>query len=441
MLEAPVLNHNHKATPDVALPRTVHDDLHRLETVAVPIITISATFRKDIAEHLGEKTRSLEEAVFSRAHFSMALGIFEQARRMGLTSWLVDPTNYVSEKDWGKILFTERIAETVARSPVLKKIKDIVDTFARNKLPISQAVKEPLKYVSSGVQNPIISFHYESGNLLAAGGKRVLQVVTDPHVRINYLFEAGRKNITFAVFDEETQEDFIAKARKMGKDIDADRVVVTGPPVDPRIVDAREKKRKRKKEDAPLKLTVATGGLGTNKGEIKKVLNSLSPEIKNGKVQVILYAGTHYDFKFFYQKFARENGIKEGKLENKEAPLRVIYDQSIIQANQALIDYAFPWADGFVTKPSGDMAYDAAAAGCFILSLRPWGEWEENIQKVFFEKDILQKAILPSFADQLLRLRDSGWIKSAIENALEIEPLFLQGAKKIVDLQQRLALK
>lgn len=438
MADKQKLDHNHiEPPPDLDLPQTIHDDLHRLESVDVPIVTISASFRKDIAEHLGERAMSLEEAVFSRAHFSMAVGVFEQARRAGLTAWLVDPTNYVSEDEWKKILLTERIAETVARSPLLKKVKDMLDSFARKKLPISSAVDDPLRYVTYGVKRPIISMHYESGNLLARQGKKVLQVVTDPHVRVNYLFEAQRKNITFAVFDEDTRKDFLKKAREMKKNVSPSRVVVTGPPVDPRIVDAR-----RKKEDLKgraLRLAITTGGLGTNKGEIRNVVSSLIPKIQNGEVQVILYAGTHRDFQELYRGLAEKAKIKGGELANKEAPLRIIHESSIISANQALIDYAFPWADGFVTKPSGDMAYDAAAAGCFILSLSPWGEWEENIQKVFTKLAILQRAKPKFFAEQLEELLSSGWIEGARKRALQISSLFLNGAREIVDLQQRLA--
>lgn len=430
-MPAKKLNHNHKTLPDVSLPRTIHDDLHRLGEVDVPIITISATFRKDIAENLGEKATSLEEAVFSRAHFSMALGTLEQARQLGLTSWLVDPTNYVSGKAWEKVLFIEKVAEIVARSPFLKKIKDVVDTFARSKLPITQVVKDPLEYVAFNIKKPIISFHYESGNLLAAQGKKVLQVVTDPHVRVNYLFEASRKNITFAVFDKNTKEEFLAKAKKMKVGVDEERVVVTGPPVDPRIIAAREGKNSEGLEKRPLRLVITTGGLGTNKGEIKKILKSLISTIESEEVEVILYAGTHHDFKLLYQKALKKSGIR----------VRIIHSPSIVVCNTELIKYAFPWADGFITKPSGDMAYDAAAAGCFILSLRPWGEWEENIRKVFSQEGILKEAKPGRFAEQLRELRDSGWIKEAVEKALTINPLFLNGAKKIVDLQQKLTIQ
>lgn len=427
---------------DLELPKTLHEDRHRLEKVDVPIVTISATFRQEIAEHLGERPKAgLEEAVFSRAHFSMAIAVFEQATRMGLGAWLVDPTNYVSLQDWKTILFTEQIAERVARNPLLKRLKDFVDTFARSKLPIEEAVRQPLEYVTYRAKKPIVSLHYESGNLLAEQGRQVLQVVTDPHVRINYLLQAERRNITFAVFDENTRKDFIAKAHKMRKDVDAERVVVTGPPVDPRVVEARKDKKPSDHKERPLHLAIATGGLGTNKAEIKKILKSIMGSVRAGKVKLILYAGTHPDFQLLLRKVARNHNLKIGRINNTDAPVRIIYHPSIVETNKQLIDYAFPWADGFVTKPSGDMAYDAAAAGCFILSLNPWGEWEENIERVFEKEGVLQKAEPASFARQLDGLLSSGWIEKAIGNALKLNKLYLRGAKKIVDLAQKLALQ
>ena len=65
----------------------------------------------------------------------------------------------------------------------------------------------------------------------------------------------------------------------MGKRVDPDRIIVTGPPVDPRIIAARKKKNpfllKR-----PLRLCITTGGLGTNKDEIHEILHLLFDLLK-----------------------------------------------------------------------------------------------------------------------------------------------------------------
>ncbi|MAG59907.1 hypothetical protein CMO96_03920 [Candidatus Woesebacteria bacterium] len=425
---------------NLELPRTLHSDRHFLEEVQIPIVTISASFRSYIAEHRDETAKVSDEAVFSRAHFSMAMAIFEQASTMGLTSWLVDPINYVSEKDWKKIAFVESVGQLTARILILKKLKDFADNIIRSRLPIASAVEQPLLYVTEKTRVPILSLHYEVGNILAAKGKKVIQVVTDPHVRPHYLLEAQRSNITFCVFDQNTKDEFLEKAREKGLVVPKEKVVVTGPPVDPRIVKAREGKKPDDYKRRGLRLAFTTSGLGTNKKEIKKMLDQLLQLIKKTNIQLILYAGTHEDFRDMFYSLARNYKIAVGDAESAEQ-VRVIYKPGIVRANQDLIKYAFPWADGFITKPSGDMAYDAAAAGCFLLTLRPWGEWEENIEKTFEGLGISQNANVDNFTRQLEDLLSSRWVEKAMGNALNIDPLFLTGAKKIVDLQQKLAVK
>lgn len=426
--------------PELELPRTLHDDRHRFEEVQVPIVTVSATFHQEIFEQLGERPRVFGEVVLSRAHYSMSVAVFEAARLQKLTAWLVDPTNYVSASDWRRIVFIERVAETTARVPILRRLKDFVDSFARGRLPLARAIETPLLYVSEHTTRPIISLHYEAGNILARAGRSVLQVVTDPHVRNNYLLEADRPNIIFAVFDNTTKEEFIRRGEKQGKKLDSDKVVVTGPPVDPRIVQARYGKAPINYRKRGLHLVLTTGGLGTNKGEIKEILEKLLPTVESQNISLILYAGTHRDFREMFYQMSEKLSSGAGDIDSGSR-IRVIYDPSIIRANQELVEHAFSWADGFVTKPSGDMAYDAVAAGCFLLTLEPWGEWEENIEKLFTGLDIATKADTKDFAKQLARLDESGWIKKALQKSLGIDKLFLNGAKQIVDLEQKLPLK
>ena len=426
--------------PELELPHTLHTDRHRFEEVQVPIITISATFKSEIAEQFKEKSKTKKEVVLSRAHYSMAVGVFAEAQKKGLTTWLVDPMNYVSLANWGKVTFTERLGEAAARIPLLKKLKDLVDSLVRTRLPVSGAVRIPIQYVSQRTRLPIISLHYEAGNLLASAGRRVLQVVTDPHVRPQYLSEAQRPNITFAVFDEETKKQFLKKAKEAKIAVPATRVVVTGPPVDPRIIVARKHKKATSFLGRELRLVIATGGLGTNMGEIRMVLESLLPRVEEKKLSLILYAGTHIDFRQMFYSLPKKHQVLVGDI-TTTLPVRVIYDESIIQANQELIEHAFPWADGFITKPSGDMAYDAVASGCFFLSLSPWGEWEENIAKIFENLEISQKADVANFPKQLDTLIASGWVETAIKNALNIDQLFLHGAENIVDLQRKLSVE
>lgn len=425
-------------SPELELPRTLHDDRHRLEEVQVPIVTISATFRTEIAKNLGEGPSFAGDVVLSRAHYSMAIAVFSAASNAGLSAWLVDPINYVSPSAWDKVLLTQRFGRLAARVPFVKFLKNLSDRFIRAHLPLSGALKDPLLYVTARASLPIISLHYEAGNLLAASGKKVLQVVTDPHVRPHYLFESQRENIVFAVFDENTKKEFLRKAREMNKEISDGRIVITGPPVDPRVVRARKNKDPKAFLARGLRLLVTTGGLGTNKDEIKSLLENILPHIEKENISLILYAGTQLDFREMFYELPRRFGVPVSDVDG-EARVRVIYDESIIRANQELIEHAFPWADGVVTKPSGDMAYDAAVSGCFILFLEPWGEWEENARKIFIEKGVGKNAQVKDFYNQLKKEISSGFIEQAIGKAIGLPPVFLNGAEDIVKLQQRLA--
>src|SRR5512142_935816 len=155
----------HEPIPeDLQFARTAHEERHLLETVQVPIVTVSATFKEQLEERFGEKpTGDIQDVTFSRAHYSMANALVVAATKKKKTFWMVDPTNYVSSKDWPKILFTQRMGRLVARNPLLKELKDVMDTRVRNQLPLTAAIREPLAYVFHRVHRPIISLHYEAG--------------------------------------------------------------------------------------------------------------------------------------------------------------------------------------------------------------------------------------------------------------------------------------
>lgn len=450
---------------DSNLQKTLRKDKELLEKTQLPIITVSSTYIEDLKgfHNLPEDDTS-QDVVFSRAHYSMALAVAVQAWKNQIDpkkAWIVDPTNYVQAKDWSNIIFTETIGKTLARAPILKKLKDLADRFARNKLPILASITPPLLYLTENIDKPILSLHIASGNILATQGKQVVQMVTDPHVREDYLNEAERKNITFLVFDQKTKTDFLEKAASLNKKVDQDRVIVTGPPVDPRIVQLAQNKQVWQK--GVLKLCLTTGGLGTNKGEIKAILEQLLPELRKrpSPYQLLIYAGTHQDIFKMTKKLAGNynvnlNHIKSfdpanyssgGDLaqlnqKHKKSPaikderLSVIYHPQIVDANELLIHLAFPWADGFISKPSGDMAYDAVASGSFLLTLKEWGEWEHNIRQTFEQQGSARQAKTKDIVTQLELLKQSttdspSWIEQAMLSAKEIDPLFTSGAKNI----------
>lgn len=115
----------------------------------------------------------------------------------------------------------------------------------------------------------------------------------------------------------------------------------------------------------------------------------------------------------------------------------------IVDANELLIEYGFPWAHGFVTKPSGDMAYNAVAAGCFLFDAKRWGVWEVSIREHFEHLGISRRLLLEDVLDQLEVLSSAqgkaqSWIESAQRTAHSLPPSFTSGAKTIVKTYRQL---
>ncbi len=462
---------------DAGLKDTFTQDKKNLENSEIPIVTVSATFQEDLKGAYNLPENDLEtDVVFSRAHYSMAFGVLNQAWQDKIDpskAWMVDPTNYVNLQNWKSVKFTEFVGKTLARIPVLKKLKDLADKFARNSLPILESITPPLQELTADIDRPILSFHIAAGNILLKQGKTVIQMVTDPHVREDYLNQADNPNLIYLVFNKQTKEELINKAQEMKKTVPTERVIVTGPPVDPRIVSCRQHKQPwQPGQNHPLRLCLTTGGLGTNKPELKKLLQQLLPEIQRNpeKYQLLVYAGTHLDIAEMVKKISLNHGInphlisphdpaqftvgqnisqcdpQEAARELAQQPISLIYHPQIVDVNELLIKYAFPWADGFVTKPSGDMAYDAVASGCFLLTLKEWGEWEYNIRQIFTQEGVARPAVVDNFMQQLEEIKTSyapnpPWITQAMQKALNIDELYLKGAKNIISATQTLMSK
>jgi hypothetical protein len=434
---------------DSYLVHTLRKDKLLLENSAIPIITVSASYKEDLKKAHGyPDDDTIEDIVFSRAHYSMALGVAVYAWMQNGSgqkkpdpkrAWIVDPTNYVSYKHWSSIILTEAVGKILARRPFMKKIKDVIDSFGRQKLPILKSITPPLLHLTENIHKPILSFHIAAGNILARQGKEIVQVITDPHVRGEYVENADNKKVTFCVFDEATKIDFLEKAALFGKKANPERVIVTGPPIDPRIIKARHKKLAWR--NGRLNLCLTTGGLGTNKKELLKILDQLIGELHKPTCdfKLLIYAGTHHDIYTEVRKIAQQKSISVSDLGKIDAKLRIIYHPQIVNANEMLMVYGFPWAHGFITKPSGDMAYDAVASGSFLLTLSEWGEWEEKIREIFEQQEVSRVALTKNITAQLKVLtsaegKSQSWVEKAMNNAHKIDPLFLNGAKNIVDI-------
>lgn len=470
----PKFSTNFDGQLDPNLNETLIKEQNYLAETNLPIITVSASYKEDLKGLHGlEETDIATDIVFSRAHCSMTIGIAVQAWGKVITpqkAWPVDPTNYVSDHSLRNIKLTQFLGELLARQAFLKKLKDWIDQFGRQKYPIADSITPAALFLTAKIKRPILSLHIAVGNILLEKGHQIIQVVTDPHVREDYLKNIENPNLKLCVFDQKTKTDFLEKIELQGKKIDEKKIIITGPPIDPRIIKAR--KNKVAWRSGPLRLCLATGGLGTNKNEIKQILTQILPVIANyqnkklsslPKIQLMVYAGTHQDimqmvsdlaekYKINYHmpklKDPAKCVINANLYQNNEedqqtfkkierAPLTILYHPQIIDANALLIRFAFPWADGFITKPSGDMAYDAVAAGCFLLTLAEWGEWEKNIREIFEQKNIARKAQVENILAQLKTLTNShgqaqSWIEQAMNNAFSIDKLFLNGAKEII---------
>jgi len=460
---------------DPTLQKALTQEVERFQSTKIPIITVSASYREDVKGFYGyTENEGIPDVVFSRAHYSMALGVAIAAWQGNKTlnqtkvdpelAYVVDPTNFVTQKDWSKITFTEQVGKLLARRPILKKLKDLIDQFARQKLPILSSIEVPIMQLGSGLQKPILSFHIAAGNLLAEQKKSVVQVITDPHVRNEYLNNAGNKNFHYCVFDEATKTEALEKAAILDKKIDPEQIIVTGPPIDPRIIAAR--KNKHAWRSGPLKLCLTTGGLGTNSYEIRLVLQKILPLLRKRSsehpaIELMVYASTHKDIADMVIKMAKEERVKlkiidsrehvnTGKVtqnketSNSEVKLTLLYHPQIVDANELLIMHAFPWADGFISKPSGDMAYDAAAAGCFLLTLQEWGEWEHNIRERFESLNIARKCQFQDIDAQLSALtttsgNSQSWVEQAMNAALTMPKLYTTGAQNIIEAYLKIA--
>jgi hypothetical protein len=437
-----------KSLLDDALVRILEEDQFILARTQFPIVTVSASFR-DIVElqHTVQDVINQPDVVFSRAHYSMALAVAVAAWGKELVNrekaWLVDPTNYVSKEDWKRIAFSETIGRLMARNDLFAWLKkNILDKYGRRKLPITAAITGPLLFLCQDIKRPIISLHDQAGNILANTGQTIVQVVTDPFVRPEYLQHAELKTMYYCVFDEKTRFDFLELAEAMGKKVDPERVVVTGPPVDPRIVVSREGKNAASWHHRPLHLLLTTGGLGTNKEELGKILRQLLPLCRKSSCQLQLtyYAGTNADHAEMVKRIAKTAKIKLGGITDDQAKLRLLYADDVVTANQLLIQYGFPWADLIITKPSGDMAYDAVAAGCPLLLLEPWGEWEKSIQQTFLNLGLARTAEIKDIAAQLRLLTHPDgevWLDSALSKVLSLPSTYLRGAHNILAVARR----
>lgn len=423
--------------------KLLDEDRDLLTSTKFPIVTVSASFRDEVEKyHKLEDNINHPDVVFSRAHYSMAVAVAVAAWETALDekkAWLVDPSNYVTKKAWRSLSTSQIAGRLMARNPILQWVKEnLMDKYGRKKLPITDAITPPLIYLTQNIQKPIISMHIVAGNTLAPLGKKIVQVVTDPHVREDYVTYADLPNMRFCVFDDATKESFMEVATTEGKTVDPTHIIVTGPPIDPRVLACKEKKTAGSWKRRSTRLLLTTGGLGTNKDELEQLVEGLMPGLRrrNHSIQVVYYAGTNHDHAKMIEQLAKKHHVRVGDNKDRLAKLRILYADDVVISNELLIKYGFPWADIIYTKPSGDMAYDAVGAGCALLLLKPWGEWERNIEQIFSKLGLSLNADIANPLQQIDSISEgtAPWLTSALEKTRLLPPNYSRGASNILSV-------
>ena len=172
------------------------------------------------------------------------------------------------------------------------------------------------------------------------------------------------------------------------------------------------------------------------------------PELrkKPSPFRLMLYAGTQKDIFAMARRVAHEKHVQatiirhshEANLLKKHSRQKhhhnfyILYHPQIVDANELLVEHAFAWSHAFISKPSGDMAYDAVASGNFLLTLQEWGEWEHNIREFFEQKEVSRPAQVDHIIEQINTLQKTGWVEKAMHKAFVLDDVFAKGAENII---------
>ncbi|MFA5136150.1 MAG: hypothetical protein WC489_02030 [Patescibacteria group bacterium] len=119
--------------------------------------------------------------------------------------------------------------------------------------------------------------------------------------------------------------------------------------------------------------------------EIQEILGELSAWIKSGKVELSVFLGTNMDLAERLHKQLSKLGLND-PLFTVNIVSGTDKEELNKSAQQMLIS-----ADFVCSKPSGDRAYEACAAGCPLLSLFALHPHEEKIFEMLQEQGMAVK--------------------------------------------------
>ncbi len=196
------------------------------------------------------------------------------------------------------------------------------------------------------------------------------------------------------------------------------------------------KKYLRKRTVRPLTITFCVGGAGAQREIGVTIVNSLSKEIKEGKIRMNLVAGTHSTAAKFFKDSAKEAGLTS----QLNKGVSIIYNKDkytyFDEFNKILRETDILW-----TKPSEMSFY--CALGIPIIMAPPIGSQE------FYNQDWLRaigagiSQLDPRYANEWLTdWLKSGWLaEAAIEGFLEAPRFGTYNVEKMVFHQYKQAKK
>ncbi len=182
-----------------------------------------------------------------------------------------------------------------------------------------------------------------------------------------------------------------------------------------------------KKATRPLTLTFAVGGAGAQKEIGAKILKSLRDKIKEGKIKIILVAGTRAKVNEYFLKQIKDLGLEDSFNKNVEIIFKEEIGEYFESFNLALRKTDILW-----TKPSELSFYTALG---LPIVLAPCIGSQENFNRDWLLR--LGSATMqedPNYTNEwLFDLLDSGWLaEAAMEGFIEGEKRGIFNIQKVI---------
>jgi len=179
------------------------------------------------------------------------------------------------------------------------------------------------------------------------------------------------------------------------------------------------------KSDHPLTIMFSVGGAGAQKEIAAKILKSLLPQIKRGRIKIILSAGIKKKVKEYFEKNIERLGLKENK------NIEIIFEKDI-ESYFPKFNSALRKTDILWTKPSELSFY--SAFGIPIIITPPIGSQEEFNKRWLLKSGFGMEQENLNYIEQWLFdwLNQGYFAEQAMEGFIEGEKLGTLNIKKII---------